>query len=112
MIVEDEALIALHLQDMLEDMGASTAAVFSSVAEALKGMGAVEADAAVLDVNVAGAQVFPVAEILAGRKLPIVFSTGYGAGSLPEKWRDYPVVAKPFDPGALQAGLIAAIARR
>jgi DNA-binding response OmpR family regulator len=107
-IVEDEALIALHLQDMLEDMGCTTAAVFSSVPDALKEVGEVAADAAILDVNVAGKEVFPVAEILAERKVPIVFSTGYGAGMLPERWRNNQIVSKPFNPGALRERLIAA----
>ncbi len=111
-IVEDEALIAMHLQDMLEDMGCTTAATFSSIQEAERGVGEVEADAAILDVNVAGKEVFPVAELLAARNLPLVFSTGYGAGMLPERWRNYPIVSKPFNPGALRAGLSAATSSR
>ena len=112
LIVEDEALIALHLEDMLEDMGCSTAAAFSSLPEAIAAIESLEADVAVLDVNVAGKEIFPLAEMLAERKVPIVFSTGYGAGMLPERWRSYPIVAKPFDPGALRKGLIAAMALR
>jgi CheY-like chemotaxis protein len=112
MVVEDEALIALHLQDMLADLGCRVVAVFSSLAQAEAAAPTVETDAAVLDINVAGREVFPVATILADRGIPVVFSTGYGAGMLPERWRAYPIVAKPFDPGALRQGLNAAMSLR
>ena len=52
--------------------------------------------AAILDVNVDGEEIFPVADILAKRGLPFVFVTGYGERSLPEPYRDRPALQKPF----------------
>jgi len=105
LIVEDEALISLYLQDMLEDMGCTTPGVFASVKEAEAAAPAIEADAAILDVNVGGHEVFPLADAFAARGLALVFSTGYGVGMLPERWRTYPVITKPFDPAMLHAAL-------
>jgi len=66
-------------------------------------------DAALLDVNVAGRQVFPIAEALKARGVPFVFSTGYGEGGLPDEWRSHPVVQKPFSENAIREALMRAM---
>lgn len=68
-----------------------------------------ELDAALLDVNVAGQEVFPVAEALKARGVPFVFSTGYGEAGLPEHWRGNPTVQKPFTEGAIRDALMKAL---
>ena len=60
---------------------------------------------AILDVNVDGEQIFPVADILAKRGLPFVFVTGYGEGSLPDTYRSRPALQKPFQADRLKAML-------
>ena len=104
-IVEDETFVAMLLEDMLADLGFEVAGAASTVEEGLRLASTIEADAAVLDVNVAGVQVFPVAERLAERGVPILFSTGYGRDGVPAPWADRPIVAKPFLREQLEAGL-------
>ncbi len=65
---------------------------------------------AILDVNVAGEPIYPVAEAIVRGGLPLVFSTGYGGAGIREPFRDRPVVQKPFSQQDLKRTLIAAIA--
>ncbi len=106
LVVEDESLVAMLLETILEDMGAVPVGAISTVDEALE----VVVDdplleAALLDVNVAGKEVFPVAEALTARGVPFVFSTGYGEGGLPDHWRGHPTIQKPFTEEAVKAAL-------
>lgn len=98
LLIEDEALVAMLIEDMLADEGCVVAATAGRLAEALKLAGdpGLEIDFAVLDVNLAGEPAFAVAEVLAGRGVPFAFATGYGAGGLPETWRGRPTLQKPF----------------
>lgn len=103
MIVEDEALVAMMVEDMLEDLGCEIAGSFGAVDDALAWLssGAPSPDGAVLDVNIGGEMVFPVAEQLRQRGVPFVFATGYG--DLPRKgFESIEVLAKPIDAGALR----------
>ena len=112
LIVEDESLVAMLLETILEDMGCTPVGPIASVAEALALLsdpGLEGIDAALLDVNVAGHEVFPVAEALATRGTPFVFSTGYGQGGLPDRWRDHPTIQKPFTEAAVQQALMNAV---
>ena len=83
---------------MLIDFGCVVAGVANSVDQALKVVGAdgAELDFAILDVNLGGQPIFPMAEALAARGVPFAFATGYGAGGLPESWRDRPTLQKPY----------------
>lgn len=110
LIVEDESLVAMLLETILEDMGCTPVGPASTVAEGLS-MVAADAplDAALLDVNVAGSQVFPVAQALKDRGVPFVFSTGYGEGGLPDAWRGQSTIQKPFTEAAIRDALMAAM---
>ena len=77
-MVEDEYLIRMLLEDMLADLGYATAAAVGTIAEARALAESGDFELAILDVNVDGEQVYPVADILAKRGLPFVFVTGYG----------------------------------
>ena len=66
-------------------------------------------DGGLLDVNVAGVEIFPVASALDTRGVPFVFSTGYGEGGLPEEWKGRITLQKPFTEVAVQAALHQAI---
>lgn len=96
LIVEDEAQVALQLEDMLGDLGASVVGPASRVGQALDLLDRQVVDAAVLDLNVAGELVYPVADQLAARGIPFVFATGYGADALTDTYRTRPVLEKPF----------------
>ena len=67
-------------------------------------------DAGVLDIDLHGEQVFPLAEALRAHRVPSLFLTGYGPLGVPEPWRDVPHLAKPFDPADLLAVLASIVA--
>jgi len=77
-------------------LGHAVAAAAGSVSEATELAKNSEFDLAILDVNLDGREVYPVAEILAGRGLPFIFVTGYGGSGLPEPYRGRPTLQKPF----------------
>jgi CheY-like chemotaxis protein len=111
LVVEDEYLIRMLLEDMLADLGYDVVAAVGTIAEASEFATSGDFSAAILDVNLDGQEIFPVAEILAKRGLPFVFVTGYGEGSLPAPYRGRPALQKPFQAEQLKtalAGLLAA----
>lgn len=110
LVVEDEYLIRMLLEDMLSDLGYTVAAAVGTIAEARELAATGEFHAAILDVNVDGQEIFPVADILAKRGLPFVFVTGYGEKSLPANYRGRPALQKPFQSERLKetlAGMLA-----
>jgi CheY-like chemotaxis protein len=112
LIVEDESLVAMLLETILEDMGCATVGPIASVEDALtllEGDQTESLDGALLDVNVAGREVFPVAEVLQARGVPFVFSTGYGQGGLPDEWRSHATIQKPFTEAAVEQALMTAL---
>lgn len=96
LVVEDEAGVALLIEDMLEELGCEIAASAPTLAKALAYAEAGSFDFATLDVNLDGQAVFPVAEILRRRRIPFLFSTGYGRIGVPEAFQDCEVLDKPF----------------
>jgi CheY-like chemotaxis protein len=96
LIVEDEMLVAMNIEDMLLDLGHEVAGLAGRLAPALALANEAEFDLAMLDVNLAGQQSFPVADVLIGRGIPFLFATGYGIKGIPEAYRDRPVLQKPF----------------
>ncbi|WP_426023111.1 response regulator [Brevundimonas sp. PWP3-1b1] len=110
LVVEDESLVAMLLETILEDMGCIPVGPASNIDEGeILASDAADLDAALLDVNVAGRQVFPVAEALMARGIPFIFSTGYGEGGLPEEWRGQPTIQKPFTEAAIRDALMKAM---
>ena len=96
LLVEDEGTIAMLIEEMLEDLECTVVASVAQFAKAIHVAGVVDVDLAILDVNLAGEYVFPVARILRARHIPFLFSTGYGGSGLPEEFRGCPVLHKPF----------------
>lgn len=110
LIVEDESLVAMLLETILADLGCDVVGPESNIEDGLNvASGTAPLDAALLDVNVAGQEIFPVAEALKARGVPFVFSTGYGEAGLPEHWRGNPTVQKPFTEGAIREALMTAL---
>ena len=83
LIVEDEALVAMQLEDMLAELGHEVAASCARLDEAGATARTTACDAAVLDINLSGQKSFPVAEALKSRGVPFFFATGYGVSVLP-----------------------------
>lgn len=111
LVVEDEAAIAMLLEDMLLDFGCEVVGPVARLAAAIKAAEHETFGIAILDVNLAGEPIYAVAEALAGRGVPFVFSTGYGATGIKDPFRDRPVVQKPFTQNELKRSLIAAMGR-
>ena len=109
LIVEDEAAISLLLEDMLLDFGCEVVGPAGRLAAALDLAASETFDLAILDVNVAGESIYPVAEALEQRNVPFVFSTGYGSAGIKDVYRDRPVVQKPFAQSDLRQRLLSAL---
>src|SRR6202050_4401637 len=82
-LVEDEVMIRMMVADMLEELGYRVAAEAGEINEAIKLAQTAEFDIAILDVNVNGKVISPVAELIAARNRPFIFATGYGSSRLP-----------------------------
>jgi CheY-like chemotaxis protein len=105
LVVEDEFLIRMLLEDMLSDLGYELAGVAGRVDEAAELARTVDVDLAILDVNLDGHDVYPVADILIERGVPFVFVSGYGGRGLAEAYRERPTLQKPFQLEELQKTL-------
>ena len=97
MLVEDEAIVALAVNDSLTDMGFSVIGPFSRVSDACRALQDNQVDAAILDINLDGEMVYSLAEMLTARKIPFVFATGYGAESIEARFEHIPVLQKPIE---------------
>jgi CheY-like chemotaxis protein len=104
-IVEDEFHVLLLLEDMLADLDCQIVATASILTSALEMGQTCDADTAILDINLAGQKVYPVAACLRGRGIRIIFSPGYGLTGLDQSWRSYPVLENPYLPRQLAAAL-------
>ncbi|MBE1161515.1 response regulator [Dyella acidiphila] len=95
-IVEDESLIAMLLEDIVTENRCSVVSIAATLEQAMKEASTVNANVAILDVNLNGKSAYSVAQVLIDRSIPFVFSTGYGAAGVPEEFRTIPILSKPF----------------
>lgn len=112
LVVDDEAMIRMLLVDMLSELGYTVAAEAARVEDALEAAINIDFDVAILDVNLQGQTIGPVAEALAERGRPFVFATGYNELGLPEGFRDRPMLRKPFQLDGLSRTLESALASK
>nr|WP_294544720.1 response regulator [uncultured Rhodopila sp.] len=96
LVVEDEMMIAIVLEESLRSLGCAVVGPASKLDHAMRLASTESLDAAVLDVNIRGGQVFPVAEILIARGIPFVLASGYSDWVLPEDMQGKPRLTKPF----------------
>ena len=101
LVVEDEILVAMLIEDMLADLGFEVLGPAMRLDAALKMALDESFDLAVLDVNLANEQSFPVAQLLQERGIPFVFATGYGLRGLDERFKEVTTLQKPFEPDQL-----------
>ena len=96
LVVEDEMLVLMMIEDMLADLGCESVTTAATVDRALALINAQVFDAAMLDMNLNGDKSHAVAEALAARGVPFVYSTGNGGHDMKEGYPDRPVLKKPF----------------
>jgi len=95
LLVEDEVLVGLFMAEMLEDMDFSVTEPCRTLADGIAVAKADNFDGAVLDMNLNGESVYPLADLLAAKGVPFIFVTGYSADSVAERFAQIPVIQKP-----------------
>lgn len=108
LVVEDEMAIALLLQSMLVGFGCTVLGPIARLDKALDIAQREAIDLAILDVNINGREVYPVAAALSARGIPFVFATGYGRAGLRPPYRDRPTLQKPYRSDDLREAIMAA----
>lgn len=112
LVVEDEFIVAALLEERLRSLGCDVVGPAATVAEALEMLAVEPVDVAVLDVNIAGEKVFPVADELEARGVPFIFATAYGAAGIADRHGQKSVLDKPYQERALEHALRAAVQGR
>jgi CheY-like chemotaxis protein len=112
LVVEDEFLVAMELETMLQDLGAEVIGPLGRLDEAVAIAREGMPDLAVLDVNIGGQLVTPVADALAARTIPFVFCTGYDGATLPGRHASAPVLMKPCQAHELKEALLSSLRGR
>jgi CheY-like chemotaxis protein len=105
LVAEDEALVSILIEDMLAELGCSVVGAAANVSSALELAKSGRIDGAILDVNLGGQSIHPVAAELALREVPFLFVTGYGAAGVPDEFAGAPVLQKPFQLPMLKQAL-------
>jgi CheY-like chemotaxis protein len=105
LVVEDEMLIAVLIEQALEELGCIIVGLASKLDVALRLARDATMDAAILDVAIRGGYVYPVAELLHARGIPFVLASGYGDWALPEALREQPRLTTPFTQADLEKQL-------
>ena len=103
LLVEDEPTVSMMLVDLLSKFGHKVDGPYSRLNEAMIAARSNNVHAGVLDINIGGEKIYPLAEVLTERNIPFVFVTGYSADSIDSRFSHIPVLQKPIEPGALQA---------
>ena len=111
LLVEDELMIRMLLEDMLAELGCTIAAEATHIKDALEAVRNAAFDVAILDVNLGGEPISPVADALAARGTPFVFATGYGDAAPAPEGFDAPVVRKPYNVAQIAAAVAEALGR-
>lgn len=105
-LVEDEPLIAMAIKDMLVELGFEVVGPYNKVSEAFAAVSNHDVNAAILDVNLGGELIYPVAECLMVKGVPFVFTTGYGAEAIDDRFASYRVLQKPIQRQALKNAFV------
>jgi CheY-like chemotaxis protein len=96
LVVEDEAMISMLIEDMVADFGCQVVGPAARLDHALTLALQAEIDLALLDINVDGSVVYPVADVLRFRGIPFIFATGYDFRALPQRFQGNRTLSKPF----------------
>lgn len=105
LIVEDEPLVAMLVEDAIAELGLTASGPATRVDKALQLIEEQTFDGAILDVNLAGEPVYPVAALLRERKIPFLFLTGYAEEAIHADFDKMLIVRKPFTVDQIQAAI-------
>jgi len=109
LVVEEEALIAMLIEDMIYDSGGEMVGIAGTLTDADDLARTAQADIALLDLNLGGMLAYPVADVLRARGMPIVFTRGYAPAGLIARFQDCPILDKPFDQHSLEQAIHTAL---
>jgi CheY-like chemotaxis protein len=112
LIVEDETLVSMLIEDMVSDCGGHVVGPVATFEQAIAHALEEDLDLAILDVNMAGLVVYPVADILRHRGIPFIFVTGYDSSILPARYQHARVLLKPFSHETFSEAFDATVAER
>jgi CheY-like chemotaxis protein len=101
LVVEDEMLVSLLIEEMLTDHRCAIVGPYATVPPAVEAAKSEAIDVALLDVNIGGLKVYPVANALMARRIPFLFLSGYGESAVPKDRPEWRVCSKPFREGDL-----------
>jgi CheY-like chemotaxis protein len=110
LVVEDEMMIAMLIEDMLDEFGCKLVGPATNVPRALELIGKEPIELAVLDLNLDGQDTYAIADALQERNVPFIFATGYGSTGLRKEYGNRPILQKPFQMRDLEIALAQALA--
>lgn len=105
LVVEDEALVAMLIEDTLTDLGCEVVGPVASIGEALALVRDEAVDGATLDINLGGEEAYPVAQTLEARGIRFILMSGYAPENLPGAYTRWRILQKPFSEQALARSL-------
>nr|WP_114946692.1 response regulator [Microvirga calopogonii] len=100
LVVEDETMVSMLIEDMVCDLGGQVVGPAANFEQAMGLALDEDFDLAVLDVNLDGLVVYPIADVLRYRGIPFIFTTGYDSSAILQRYRGQPVLSKPFSHSA------------
>jgi CheY-like chemotaxis protein len=109
LVVEDEMMIAMLIEDMLDEFGCKLVGPATSVPRALDIIGKEQVEIAVLDLNLDGQDTYAIADALQLKNVPFIFATGYGSTGLRQEYGNRPLLQKPFQARDLESALAEAL---
>jgi len=105
LVVEDEMLLAMDIEELVRAAGCTVIGPVGTVSDAMRKLREVRPDGAILDVNISGEMVFPIADALHEAGIPFMIVTGYTREHVPERHRERPFLQKPYKAAVLVAML-------
>jgi two-component sensor histidine kinase/CheY-like chemotaxis protein len=109
LLVEDEPLVALMIEKLVVSLGHTVAGPYATLAQAREAVEDDDFTGAILDINLAGELVFPIADVLSRRRVPFIFTTGYGPELVAPRFAHVPVLSKPLEAHMLREFLADAL---
>ena len=111
LVVEDEPLISMLIEGILADQQSNVIGPFEKLQSALEAARSADIDIALLDINLQGSMVYPVAEALSARRIPFLLLSGYGPEAVPVDHPEWRFCSKPFTASVLVIQMLEALAK-